>query len=239
PELVARVQDLFACEYVQTYGLTETSPFLTVSLLDDELRALDREQQFFYASRTGRAFAGVDLRVVGEDGALVPKDDKAVGEIQARGDSVFKGYWKQDEATREAFEDGWFLTGDLATIEARGFLNIVDRKKDIILTGGETVYSTEVENAIYTHQRVESVAVFPIPDRDWGELVAAAVVLRDGERELHIEELAGHCRLFLAPYKVPRVVYFVDQLPLTGSGKVQKRLIRERCLDKRGERIDP
>ena len=239
PELVRRVQELFGCEYVQTYGLTETSPFLTVSLLDEELRALDDEEQFFYRSRTGRPFGGVELRVVNEEGHEVPADGKSVREIEARGPWVFEGYWQQPQATADAFRDGWFLTGDLATIEPRGFLHIVDRKKDIILTGGETVYSTEVENALYTHQGVASAAVFPLPDERWGEVVGAAVVLCNKGREVKLAELIGHCRLFLAPYKIPRVVYFLDELPLTGSGKVQKRLLRERCLDLQGERVNP
>ncbi len=239
PELVRRVQERFDCEYVQTYGLTETSPFLTVSLLDDSLRQLDEQQRFFYASRTGRPFGGIELRLVDQNSAPVPADGSSVGEIQARGPWVFSGYWNDLQATQEAFDGDWFRTGDLATRESRGFFQIVDRRKDIILSGGETVYSTEVENALYTHQLVQSAAVFPIEDETWGELVAAAIVRapQEGKRQLLLPELIAHCRLFLASYKLPRVVYFVDEFPLTGSGKIQKRLLRERCLDLPGERL--
>jgi acyl-CoA synthetase (AMP-forming)/AMP-acid ligase II len=237
PELVRRVQELFGCEYVQTYGLTETSPFLTVSRIDAEIAALDEERQFFYRSRTGRPFGGIELRVVGEDGAEVARDGRSVGEIHARGAWVFPRYWRAPEETRAAFEDGWFKTGDLATVEERGYLNIVDRKKDVILCGGETIYSTEVENALYSHHLVEAAAVFPMADEEWGEVVAAAVVRRAeaGERRLELGELLGHCRLFLAGYKLPRAVFFVDELPLSGSGKVQKRVLRERCRGLRPE----
>ena len=237
PELVRRVQQLLCCEYVQTYGLTETSPFLTVSRLTEEILQLDEEQQFLYRSRTGRAFGGIELRVVGDDGAEVPTDDQAVGEIWARGPWVFGRYWQRPEETCAAFEGDWFKTGDLATREVRGYLNIVDRKKDVILTGGETVYSTEVENALYSHALVEAAAVFALPDDEWGEIVAAAVVRGDagGERRLELGELIGHCRLFLPNYKLPRVVYFVDGLPLSGSGKVQKRLLRQTCQGIEGE----
>lgn len=241
PELVRRVQELFGCEYVQTYGLTETSPFLTISRPDAAAAGLSGEELFAYRARTGRPFGAIELRVVDEGGREVPADDQSVGEIQARGPWVFPGYWGAPELTREAFEDGWFKTGDLATRDGRGSLNIVDRKKDVILSGGETVYSTEVENALYSHDLVQACAVFPVQDPEWGEVVAAAVVRRaaPGARRLEPGELRGHCRLFLASYKLPRVVYFVDELPLSGSGKVQKRLLRERCRELVPERLDP
>ncbi len=230
PELVSRLQDLFSAEYVQTYGLTETSPFLTVSLIDDEIAKLSDERRFFYRSRTGRPFGGIELQVVDADGTEVPHDGKTVGEIRARGPWVFSGYWNDPERTAEAFDDGWFATGDLATVEERGYLHIVDRKKDVILCGGETVYSTEVENALLTHGRLEAVAAFPVPDLELGEVVGAALVrARDEGRAATAKELWAHCELFLARYKVPRVFYFLDELPLSGSGKVQKRVLRESC----------
>jgi fatty-acyl-CoA synthase len=233
PELVQRLEALFGCTYAQTYGLTETSPYLTVSLPTPEVLALSEEEQAQSRARTGRPFGGIELKLVDENGHELPSDDESVGEIVARGPWVFSGYWERPEETAAVFRDGWFHTGDLATRDALGSFRIVDRKKDVILSGGETVYSTEVENALYTHQLVREAAVFGLPDERWGEVVAAAVVRKqaaDG-RELQVGELIGHCRLFLAGYKLPRRVAFVEELPKTGSGKIQKRLLRERLLD--------
>lgn len=226
PQLVRRIVETFGCEYVQTYGLTETSPYLTFSLLSDDLRRKEPEEQMRYRAMTGRPALGVELRVVDEHGFDVPCDGSAVGEILARGDRVTPGYWQQPEATAEAFTDDWFRTGDLATIEARGYLNIVDRKKDVILTGGETVFSSEVENALYEHPAVLETAIVGVPDERLGELVTAVVVLRENEA-IKAEELIEHCRNHLAHYKCPRKVVFVDQLPRTGTGKISKKIIRE------------
>ena len=227
PDLVRRVMELFGCEYVQTYGLTETSPYLTLSLLHPHLAALPEDEQFRYRAKTGRAFAAVELRVVDDAGEAVPRDGVAVGEIQARGETVTRGYWQRPAETAAAFTaDGWFKTGDLATIDAEGYLDIVDRAKDVILTGGETVYSTEVEHALAEHPDVLEVAVFATPDERWGELVSAAVVPIAG-RELDLDALGVHCRERLAAYKCPRAWRVLDELPKTGSGKVRKAALRD------------
>jgi acyl-CoA synthetase (AMP-forming)/AMP-acid ligase II len=227
PSLVQRIVATFGCEYVQTYGLTETSPYLTFSLLKRHLRCRPQEQQMHYRSLTGRPALGVEVRVVDPTGNQVPADGRTVGEIVARGDRVSPGYWRLPEATADAFADGWFHTGDLATVEREGYLNIVDRKKDVILTGGEQVYSTEVENALYEHPAVFEVAVVGRPDVRMGELVHAVVVLKEGQVAT-AEELAEHCRGRLAGYKCPRSLDFWDNLPKTGSGKIAKRIIRKR-----------
>jgi acyl-CoA synthetase (AMP-forming)/AMP-acid ligase II len=233
PELVQRLEALFGCTYAQTYGLTETSPYLTVSLPTPEVLELSEEEQARARARTGRPFGEIELKLVDDQGLDVPSDDESVGEILARGPWVFSGYWERPDETAAAFSDGWFRTGDLATRDAYGSFRIVDRKKDVILSGGETVYSTEVENALYTHQLVREAAVFGVPDEHWGEVVAAAVVRVPGGtgRQLELEELIAHCRLFLAGYKVPRRIAFLEALPKTGSGKIQKRVLRERLLD--------
>ena len=228
PSLVERIVTTFGCGYVQTYGMTETSPFLTVSLLSDAQRGLPAEEAMRLRARTGRPFGGIDLRIVDEGGRLVPKDDRTVGEIQVRGATVTPGYWRRPEATAEAFDEGgWLRTGDLAVIDAHGFVNIVDRKKDMIVTGGENVYSTEVEHVLMQHDAVREAAVFGRPDADWGERVCAAVVLVRGAAEGDAELLRAHCRRHLAGYKTPREVSFLDELPKTGSGKIAKRLLRE------------
>lgn len=225
PQLVGRVVETFGCEYVQTYGLTETSPYLTFSLLKKKLRRLPPEEQMRYRSKTGRPALGVELRVVDELGNDISADGRAVGEIVARGDRVTPGYWRQPEATAEAFRDSWFLTGDLATVDAEGYLNIVDRKKDVILTGGEMVFSTEVENALYNHPAVVEAAVIGVADDRLGECVTAFVVLRSGIVS-GADELVQHCRDRLAHYKCPATIEIIDALPRTGSGKISKTALR-------------
>jgi fatty-acyl-CoA synthase len=228
PELVRRIMATFRCEYVQTYGMTETSPYLTLSLLSPELLALPEEQRFRLRAKTGRPFRGVELAVVDEHGRPVPADGVSVGEILARGPTVTPGYWKRPDATAAAFTaDGFLHTGDLATLDAHGFLDIVDRKKDMIITGGEKVYSTEVEHRLAEHPAVLEAAVWGEPDEVWGERVRAAVVLRPGHTALP-GELADFCRERLAGFKVPRTFDFLPELPRTGSGKVAKRTLRGR-----------
>ena len=231
PQLVQRVIDTFRCEYVQTYGLTETSPYLTFSLLKEHLRHLPPDDQMRYRSMTGRPALGVELRLVDEKGNDVPADGCTVGEIIARGDRITPGYWRLPDATAEAFRDGWFHTGDLATVEGEGYFNIVDRKKDVILTGGELVYSTEVENILYDHPAVFEAAVIGVADDRLGESVAAFVVLRIGV-SCGADDLARHCRDRLAHYKCPRTVGIIEALPKTGSGKISKRTLRERASRK-------
>jgi fatty-acyl-CoA synthase len=227
PRLVQRVIDTFQCEYVQTYGLTETSPYLTFSLLKEHLRRLPPKEQMRYRCMTGRAALGVRLRVIDSQGRDVPKDGRTAGEIVARSDRITPGYWRLPEATAEAFRDGWFHTGDLATIDLEGYVNIVDRIKDVILTGGECVYSTEVENILYEHAGVLEAAVIGVPDEHWGETIKAVIVSKPGAK-LTADDVITHCRKRLARYKCPRSVRFVQALPRTGSGKIAKKEIRER-----------
>jgi acyl-CoA synthetase (AMP-forming)/AMP-acid ligase II len=225
PRLVQKIIETFGCEYVQTYGLTETSPYLTFSLLKDHLRKLTPEEQFAYRAKTGRAALGVSLRIVDENGSDVARDGRAVGEILARGDRITPGYWKLPEATAEAISQDWFRTGDLATIDGEGYLNIVDRKKDAIITGGELVYTTEIENALYEHPAILEAAVVGIPDERWGEIVKAAVILKPAA-QASATEIIEHCRARVAHYKCPRIVEFLDALPRTGSGKIYKKALK-------------
>jgi fatty-acyl-CoA synthase len=225
PEVVRQIVATFRCEYVQTYGMTETSPYLTLSLLSERLKSLPPDEQMRYRAKTGRAFATVELRVVGEDGREVPADETTVGEIRVRGETVTPGYWNRPDATAAAFENGWLKTGDLAVIDREGYVTIVDRKKDMIITGGEKVYSTEVEHVLYAHPAVLEAAVYGAPDAVWGECVCAAVVVRAGTA-VGVDELIEFCRARLTHYKAPRSVQFLRELPRTGSGKIAKRLLR-------------
>jgi len=226
PQVVRSVMESFGCDYIQTYGMTETSPYLTFSILKQHLLDLPPEDQLKYKSRTGRPFIGVDLKVVDENGDSVAPDDRQVGEIWVRGDTVTPGYWNRPDETEQAFTDGWLRTGDLAVVDREGYVNIVDRKKDMIVTGGENVYSTEVENVLYMHPKVLEAAVFGIPDEQWGEAVTAAVVLKENETATG-SEIIEFCKKYQASYKAPKSIIFLDELPKTGSGKITKQILRE------------
>ena len=222
PEVVRRIMELFRCDYVQTYGMTETSPYLTLSILKEHLKRLPAEEQFRFKAKTGRPFISVGLKVVNEQGGEIAANDEEVGEILVKGDTITPGYWNLPEETAAAFADGWLKTGDLATIDSEGYVNIVDRKKDMIISGGENIYSIEVENVLYRHPKVLEAAVFGLPDEIWGEIVAAAVVLKPGESASGAEMLE-FCDGKLTGFKIPRSFYFLDELPKTGSGKIMKR----------------
>ena len=229
PEMVRKIIKTFSCQYVQTYGMTETSPYLTLSLPKEHMKNLAPEKLLQVRSRTGRAFMGVELKVVREDGTPVAKDDREVGEIIARGPIVTPGYWKKTAETQAAIRAGWLYTGDLAVIDSNGYLNIVDRKKDMIITGGENVYSTEVEYVLYEHPAVLECAVFGVPDETWGESVTAAVVLKSNKQVLS-EHLIQFVKERIAHFKAPRKIEFLDCLPKTGSGKIQKKVLRDRHI---------
>jgi len=229
PETVRKIVEVFQCDYIQTYGMTETSPYLTLSILKDHLKTLSAEEQLIFKAKTGREFIGVSLRVVDEAGNDVVMDEKQVGEIIVKGDTVTPGYWRLPDETEKAIRDGWLYTGDLAVMDRERYVNIVDRKKDMIITGGENVYSSEVENVLYTHPHVLEAAVIGVPDAHWGEAVKACVVLKEG-RLVTEEELITYCRKDLAGYKTPKSVDFLQDLPKTGSGKIFKKGLRSPYL---------
>jgi fatty-acyl-CoA synthase len=169
---------------------------------------------------------GVEVEIMDEAGKPLPHDGVSVGEICARGNSIFAGYWKQPEETAKYIVNGWFHTGDMGTIDDLGYTSIVDRKKDIIITGGENVASIEIEKAIYDHPAVLECAVIGVPDEKWGEVPAAVIVLKPGAK-LDVAELIDHTRTTLAHFKVPKHVRFVQALPKGGTGKILKRELRE------------
>ncbi len=161
-----------------------------------------------------------------DKGEEVARDDKQVGEIIVKGDTVTPGYWNLPEETERAIKDGWLHTGDLAVMDEEEYVNIVDRKKDMIITGGENVFSTEVENILYTHKGVLEAAVIGVPDEHWGEAVKACVVLKEG-RDVSEQEIISFCKEHLAGYKCPKSVDFLDVLPKTGSGKIFKKGLKD------------
>ncbi len=236
PEVVRRIVETFGCDYVQTYGMTETSPYLTLSLLKEHLRALPEAEQLAFKAKTGREFIGVELRVVDDQGRDVAPDEREVGEIIVKGETVTSGYWKAPEETAKAIRNGWLYTGDMAVMDREGYVTIVDRKKDMILTGGENVYSTEVEHLLYMHPAVLECAVIGVPDAKWGEAVKAVVVLKTG-RQATEAEIVRFCKERIAHYKSPKTVDFIDCLPKTGSGKIQKKELKEKYWQGYGKRV--
>jgi fatty-acyl-CoA synthase len=226
PTLVKEVEEKLGCTCYAGYGLTETSPVLSVALTKTG-RNWQGEERFRGQAMTGYAIPGNELRVVDADGNDVPHDGQTAGEIVARGDGVMMGYWNQPEATSAVLRDGWLHTGDLATIDEFGYLLIVDRKKDIIISGGENISSLEVEKALSAHPGVYEVAVIPVPDEKWGETPKALVVLKP-RATATAQELLEFCATRIAHYKCPRSVEFLSALPKTGTGKILKRELREK-----------
>jgi fatty-acyl-CoA synthase len=197
------------------YGQTEIAPLATALKPDDQLRK---------AGSAGRAALNVETRVVDDAGADVPVGD--IGEIVHRSPQLLSGYFHDDERTRAAFQGGWFHSGDLATIDAEGYITIVDRKKDMIKSGGENVASREVEENLYKLSQIAEVAVIGLPHPRWIEAVTAIVVLKSGQT-LSEQDVIAHCDAQLAPFKVPKRVIFTDSLPKNPSGKLLKRELRQ------------
>ena len=219
---IERLEQELGWRFIQIYGLTETAPLLTVSQPDHETAATDYARR----ARAGVATIGADLVVLDDDGAPVPQDGTAVGEVCARSNVVFAGYWRQPEETAKAMEGGYFHTGDLAVWDAGGNIHIVDRKKDVIISGGENISSPDIEDALYQHPAVMECAVIGVPHEKWGETPKALVVLRQNA-EATEADLVGFCRERLAHFKCPTSVEFRTELPRTATGKLQKFKLRE------------
>ncbi|HVL37609.1 MAG TPA: AMP-binding protein, partial [Burkholderiales bacterium] len=182
-------------------------------------------QQVARTASAGQATPLIDVRVVDDEGRDLPAGQ--VGEVVCGGPKVMAGYWRKPEATTAVLKDGWYHTGDMGSLDEQGYLTLVDRKKDMIITGGENVYSVEVESVLSLHPAVAEVAVIGVPDERWGEAVTAIVVPRPGASPT-AEELIAFCRGRIAGYKVPKQVHFrADALPKTGPGKIAKRVLRD------------
>jgi long-chain acyl-CoA synthetase len=222
--LLARLLEAFPqVEFFQGYGMTETGGPYTV-LPARCHRSSDPADQARLRS-AGQPVWGIEMRITDLDGDEVPNGQ--VGEIVARGVSIMTGYWNRQKETQEAFRNGWLRSGDMGFVDDKGFLFIVDRLKDMIVSGGENVYSAEVENALARHPAIQSCAVIGIPSERWGEQVHAVVVLREGATA-DATELREHCRKFIAAYKCPASVEFRDSLPVSGAGKLLKHVLREK-----------
>ncbi len=211
-ELLRGFEDAFHCKILEGYGLSETSPVASFNHPDRERKA----------GSIGTPVHGVEMKVVDDDGQELRQGE--VGEITIRGHNVMKGYWRRPEATEETIRHGWLHTGDMAKVDEDGYFFIVDRKKDMIIRGGYNVYPREIEEVLYEHPAVREAAVVGIPHDEYGEEVAAAVALKEGE-SVSAEELRQFVKDQVAAYKYPRSVWFVDELPKGPTGKILKREI--------------
>jgi long-chain acyl-CoA synthetase len=213
-EILKGFEEAFGCKVMEGYGLSETSPIASFNHPDRERKP----------GSIGTPIDGVEMKVVDDDGNEVAQGEP--GEIVIRGHNVMKGYWNKPDATDEAIDsDGWFHSGDMATIDSDGYFSIVDRKKDLIIRGGYNVYPREIEEVIYEHPAVRECAVVGVPHDDLGEEVGAAVALKDGE-DVSADDLRAHVKEQVAAYKYPRQIWFVDELPKGPTGKILKREIK-------------
>jgi fatty-acyl-CoA synthase len=223
---IERLEGGLGWEVTQVYGLTETAPFITVCEPRPEHERLSPAERAVVKARTGvELITSGELRVVDERGREVTPDGQALGEIVVRGNVVMKGYYNDPEATERAMGDGWFHSGDAAVVHPDGYVEIRDRIKDVIISGGENISSIEVEGALLRHPAVQEVAIVGMPDERWGETPHAFVVLAAGA-EATEPELIEFARGQLAHFKAPRKVQFVAELPKTATGKIQKYVLR-------------
>ena len=211
-ELIHAFEEKFGCAILEGYGLSETSPVASFNHPDRERKP----------GSIGTPIQGVAMKVVDDDGGDV--EQGAVGEIVIRGHNVMKGYWNRPDATADVMRDGWFASGDMATVDSDGYFFIVDRKKDMIIRGGYNVYPREIEEVLYEHPAVSEAAVVGVPDDSLGEEIGAAVVLKTGA-EASADDLRAYVKERVAAYKYPRRIWFPDELPKGPTGKILKREI--------------
>ena len=206
------------------YGMTETSPVSFQSGTEDPIEKR--------VSTVGRIHPHVEVKIIDDEGRVVPRGEK--GELCTRGYSVMLGYWNDEEKTAESIDaGGWMHTGDLATMDEEGYVNIVGRVKDMIIRGGENVYPREIEEYLFRHPKIQEAAVFGVPDEKFGEQVATWITVRDGE-DLSEEEVRSYCKEQIAHYKVPAYIKFVDEFPMTVTGKIQKFVMRDKMVEELG-----
>jgi fatty-acyl-CoA synthase len=238
PELVARIEAAFpSAQCVSGYGLTETAPVLTFSREKDPALSMDPVEHRRRAAMAGWPVPNVTVRVVDIEMNDVPRDMQSIGEVVAMGDHIMEGYYKEPEATAAVMTGPWFHTGDMAVWDEQGYLHIVDRKKEIIISGGENISSIEVEKAIFAHPDVFECAVVAAPDGKWGEVPVAIVVKKPGSA-LDSEQLLTFLADRLGRYKMPRMIEFTEEpLPKTGTGKIRKMILRERFWSGMAKRV--
>jgi len=219
PELMVQARAVFGCRFQQLFGMTETTGGVSILTDEDHCKADGN-----LLRSCGRSLPLVEIRIVDEEGRERPRG--TAGEIAVRGSVVTRGYWQRPDETAKALREGWFHTGDVGTMDAAGYLYIHDRIKDMIVSGGENVYPTEVENALALHDAVAECAVIGVPDSRWGEAVKAFVVLREG-RDVSERALLAFARTRIAAYKCPKSIELVAGLPRNAAGKLLRRELRK------------
>jgi acyl-CoA synthetase (AMP-forming)/AMP-acid ligase II len=217
-DVLLTAKDIFKCNFCQVYGLTETCGAGTI------LQPEDHDPSLGKLRSCGKAAPTAEVRIIGEQGQTLPANE--VGEIIYQSKALMKGYWRNDEATAKAIQNGWFHTGDAGYLDEDGYLYIHDRIKDMIVSCGENVYPAEVENALFDHEAVGDVAVIGVPDEKWGEAVKAVIALKPGMAATE-DEIIAHSRTKIAGYKVPKSIDFTDVLPRNPTGKLLKRELRK------------
>ncbi len=221
-QTLRRAIQVFGCDFLQSYGLTESTQALTYLSPADHRRALIEKPELLLS--TGRPAIGTEIRIVDESDTPLPPD--VMGEIVARGPQLMQGYWNLPDETVRTLRHGWLHTGDIGSMDEEGYIYVQDRLKDMIVSGGENVYPRGVENVLYQHSAITEAAVIGVPDEHWGEAVKAVVVLRPGLTATE-EEIIDFCRGKLGGFERPRSVDFIDTMPRNPSGKVLKRVLRE------------
>ncbi|MFZ5597030.1 MAG: long-chain-fatty-acid--CoA ligase [Bacillota bacterium] len=232
-EPLKKAMTLLKCGFLQVYGSTET--FVPISVLKPKDHVVDgRDEDFMRMRSAGREVIGVQVKVVDSEGNEVGKGE--VGEVIVKGNNVMKGYWRQPRLTDEVLKDGWYYTGDMGKTDELNYIYIVDRKKDMIISGGENIYPKEIEDILFKHPAVADVAVIGIPDEMWGESVKA-LIIKNQSANVSEEDLIDFCKQNLASYKKPKSIEFVDQLPRSAAGKVLKNVLREKYWHGRDRRV--
>ena len=224
--VLERAIDRLDCGFTQGYGLTETLEATFLVSEDHVVNGTDKQTRRLASA--GREAVGAEVRIIDDAGNELPAGE--TGEIIIKSRSVIAGYWKNPEETRNVIKDGWFHTGDLGYLDDERYLFVVDRKKDMVVSGGVNIYSKEIESVLYRHPAVLEAAVIGLKDDEWGEIVTAVISTRSG-REVTEQELIDFCKASLAGYKKPRKVFFLDELPKNPSGKILKRVLRENLAD--------
>lgn len=233
PDLLAKTMKLFPCDFYQFFGSTEAGN-VSILLPEDHLLEGNPDKGRRLQS-TGRCDLFTELKIVNEEGSELPVGQ--AGEIVVKSESVIRGYWKLPELNEQLLKEEWFHTGDIGCVDEDGYLYIVDRKSDMIISGGENIYPAEIDHVITSHPAVQMAAVIGVPDEEWGEAVKAFVVLKEGE-ETTEEEIIAFCKERLAGYKKPKSVDFVESLPMTPAGKVLKKVLKEKYWTGKDRRVN-